>query len=78
MAEERTDAACASASHRKGTLPIPGKQPPMPTYTQTGRLLTFTSPLGADVLLAESLRGAEGISQLFDYEIELLASGDTR
>lgn len=41
--------------------------------TQHDRLLTFTSPLGADVLLAESFRGKEGISELFEFQVELLA-----
>jgi len=35
-------------------------------FAQTQRLLNFTSPLGDDVLLPERLRGAEGISALFD------------
>jgi type VI secretion system secreted protein VgrG len=39
--------------------------------------LNFTSPLGADVLLPEHLSGAEGISELFDYRLELLAETAT-
>jgi type VI secretion system secreted protein VgrG len=46
----------------------------MPSFTQDDRFLKFTSPLGADVLLAESFRGTEGISQLFEFQVELLAS----
>lgn len=49
----------------------------MPSLTQKDRLLKFTSPLGADVLLAESLKGREGISELFAFEVELLAVRDT-
>ena len=49
----------------------------MPTFGQTDRLLNFTSPLGADVLLPERLTGAEGISELFDYQLELLAETST-
>src|ERR1700722_1279065 len=39
----------------------------------TNRLLTFTSPLGANVLLPERLTGTEGISELFNYKLDLLA-----
>jgi type VI secretion system secreted protein VgrG len=44
---------------------------------QTDRLMQFSSPLGKDVLLIESLDGAEGISRLFEYHVELLATVDT-
>jgi type VI secretion system secreted protein VgrG len=40
---------------------------------QADRLMQFTSPLGKDVLLIESLDGAEGISRLFEFQVELLA-----
>lgn len=49
----------------------------MPTFGQTNRLLNFTSPLGADVLLPERLTGMEGISELFDYQLDLLAETAT-
>ena len=49
----------------------------MATFAQTNRLLSFTSPLGANVLLPERLAGSEGVSELFHYEIELLADPDT-
>lgn len=39
--------------------------------------MQFSSPLGKDVLLLESLDGAEGISRLFEYHVELLATVDT-
>ncbi len=42
-------------------------------FAQTSRLLNFTSPLGADVLLPDRLKGVEGISELFDYQLDLLA-----
>ncbi len=45
----------------------------MASLTQTARLLKFTSPLGPDALVIESLEGVEGISRLFDFEAELLA-----
>src|ERR1035438_2181624 len=44
---------------------------------QTDRLMKFSSPLGKDVLLIESLEGAEGISRLFEYHAELLAAAGT-
>jgi type VI secretion system secreted protein VgrG len=43
---------------------------------QTDRILNFTSTLGADVLLPEFLAGAEGISELFYYQVELVAEVD--
>jgi type VI secretion system secreted protein VgrG len=49
----------------------------MPAFGQTNRLLTFTSPLGADVLLPERMTGVEGISKLFRYQLELLAGNRT-
>jgi type VI secretion system secreted protein VgrG len=39
--------------------------------------MQFSSPLGKDVLLIESLEGAEGISRLFEFRVELLAAVDT-
>ena len=41
--------------------------------SQSARLMQFTSPLGQDVLIIESLEGVEGISRLFDFQAELLA-----
>lgn len=49
----------------------------MASLNQAGRLMQFTSPLGKDVLVIESLDGAEGISRLFEFHAELLASADT-
>lgn len=49
----------------------------MGSFAQTNRLLNFTSPLGSDVLLPERLNGSEGISELFHYHVELLATADT-
>lgn len=45
----------------------------MATAKQADRLMQFSSPLGKDVLLIESLDGAEGISRLFEYQVDLLA-----
>lgn len=49
----------------------------MSAFAQTNRLLTFTSPLGKDVLLPENIRGTEGISELFRYEVDLVAKPET-
>jgi type VI secretion system secreted protein VgrG len=45
----------------------------MPGYSQEDRPLILTTPLGKDVLLVTSFRGHESISELFDFEIEMLA-----
>jgi len=45
----------------------------MASLAQTDRILNFTSTLGDDVLLPESLAGFEGISELFYYQVELVA-----
>ena len=50
----------------------------MASLKQTDRLMQFSSPLGKDVLLIESLDGAEGISRLFEYHVELLAAVGTK
>ncbi|HEX3436551.1 MAG TPA: type VI secretion system tip protein TssI/VgrG [Pseudacidobacterium sp.] len=44
---------------------------------QKDRILNFTSPLGTDVLLPEFVAGSEGISELFYYQVELIATTDT-
>lgn len=40
--------------------------------TQEGRLLKFTSPIGEDVLLINKIRATEGLSQLYEIDVELL------
>ncbi|HEX3470149.1 MAG TPA: type VI secretion system tip protein TssI/VgrG [Silvibacterium sp.] len=49
----------------------------MGAFAQDDRLLTFTSPLGKDVLLPEHLAGSEGISELYFYQLDLVATADT-
>ncbi len=49
----------------------------MANLKQTDRLMQFSSPLGKDVLLIESLDGVEGISRLFQFQAELLAAAGT-
>ena len=46
----------------------------MGDFTQANRLLQFDSPLGKDVLLLQELTGHEGISQLFNFTLDLLAA----
>lgn len=42
-------------------------------YTQDNRSIALSTPLGKDVLLLEGYSGREGLSQLFRYELQLLA-----
>jgi len=49
----------------------------MPAFTQAGRPLSVTTPLGADKLLLVGLRAFEGISALFRFELDLLAENGT-
>ncbi|PWC37545.1 type VI secretion system tip protein TssI/VgrG [Azospirillum sp. TSO35-2] len=45
-----------------------------PTISQTGRLLSLTSPLGADALIPVAVEGEEGLSRLFRYTITMISS----
>lgn len=47
---------------------------PSPHFTQESRLLRLTTPLGPDVLLAECVRGEEGLSELFRFKIAALST----
>lgn len=49
----------------------------MSAFGQDERLLTFDSPLGANVLLPEAIAGSAGISELFSYTVDLLATVGT-
>jgi type VI secretion system secreted protein VgrG len=49
----------------------------MSSYTQTNRILSFTSPLGANKLLAMAFAGSEEISELFDFSVDVLAEPET-
>ena len=49
----------------------------MATYTQASRPLTVSTPLGPDDLLVTGLTGREAISQLFRFQLELLAENGT-
>jgi type VI secretion system secreted protein VgrG len=48
----------------------------MPTYTQDNRQIAILTPLGKDVLLLQGFTGREGISELFHFELDLLAEVD--
>jgi type VI secretion system secreted protein VgrG len=50
----------------------------MPSYLQADRLLTVTTPLGPDDLLLVGLVGTEAISQLFQFQLDLIAVQDTK
>jgi type VI secretion system secreted protein VgrG len=45
----------------------------MPSYTQTKRAMGVTTPLGADVLLLRGMTAHEGISTLFELQLDLLS-----
>ena len=47
--------------------------PSVATYTQTDKPMIVTTPLGQDTLLLTDFCGHEGISQLFSFELDLLA-----
>ena len=48
----------------------------MAAYSQANRPLSVTTPLGKDVLLLVGIHGREAISQLFEFQLELLAKKD--
>ena len=43
-------------------------------FTQSTRILKLTTPLGPDVLLAECVRGEEGLSAGFSFKIAALST----
>src|SRR5690349_12789366 len=47
---------------------------PENTWIQGRRLLAIHTSLGKDHLLATSLKGEEGLSELFSYDVEILSS----
>ena len=46
----------------------------MDLYTQAGRPIKVHTPLGPDVLLLVGVRGREAVSELYQFELELLAA----
>ncbi len=49
----------------------------MATYTQANRPLQASTPLGPDTMLLVGLAGAEGLSQLFSFQLDLLVEKQT-
>jgi type VI secretion system secreted protein VgrG len=49
----------------------------MATYIQADRPLSVTTPLGKDALLLIGFQGAESLSRLFSYQLDMLAQNDT-
>lgn len=49
----------------------------MGNYTHAQRLLSFTSPLGKDMLLVDGFRGREAVSALFELELDILSAPQT-
>jgi type VI secretion system secreted protein VgrG len=49
----------------------------MATYTQANRPLKIATPLGSDVLLLTGFSGQESISQLFSFQLSLVAENKT-
>lgn len=50
----------------------------MATYLQADRPLVVSTPLGKDAMLLVGFSGREGISELFHFELDLLAEDDTK
>ena len=46
----------------------------MAVYTQTNRLIAIETPLGKDALLLRGVTGQEGISQLYQFQLDLLST----
>ncbi|MGB7947560.1 MAG: hypothetical protein WCH75_07755 [Candidatus Binatia bacterium] len=41
--------------------------------TRTGQIISITTPLGDGVLLLQKFIGEEGISELFNFQLELVS-----
>src|ERR1700730_16575434 len=50
----------------------------MPTYTQDGRFMAITTPLGKDVLLLDTFSGTEAISELFHFKLGMYAESQSK
>jgi type VI secretion system secreted protein VgrG len=49
----------------------------MPSYVQADRPLRVKTPLGEDTLLLTGISGREAISELFRYQLDLMAENST-
>src|SRR4030095_7243546 len=47
------------------------------SYTQAGRRISISTPLGGDALLLRSFTGVEGISQLFRFDLDLISEKES-
>lgn len=47
------------------------------SYSQEGRLISIDTPLGTDVLLLQSISGHEGISRLFEFDLDLISESES-
>src|SRR5579872_1092756 len=45
----------------------------MSEYTQDNRIIAIQTPLGDNVLLLQTLRGAEGVSKIFTFQLDMLS-----
>src|SRR2546423_409358 len=50
----------------------------MATYTQEGRFMAITTPLGKDALLLDTFSGTEAISHLFHFKLGMYAASDKK
>src|SRR5262249_35024309 len=50
----------------------------MPNYTQANRLMSVNTPLGPDALVLTDFSGQEAISQLFAFNLVLLAENGAK
>jgi type VI secretion system secreted protein VgrG len=46
-------------------------------YTQTNRRIAISTPLGKDALLLRGFSGTEAVSQLFNFDLDLLSENDS-
>ena len=60
----------AEGAGQKSSL---GRQNMADTFTQENRLISIETPLGPDALLLRSFVGAEGISRLFHFHLDLMS-----
>ncbi|SEO09719.1 Rhs element Vgr protein [Duganella sp. CF517] len=44
------------------------------SFTQDTRVLTFSTPIGRDMLLAECFRGEEGLSECYEFKVTALST----
>src|SRR5947209_2415586 len=50
----------------------------MAKFTQDGRFMAITTPLGKGVLLLDTFSGTEAISQLFHFKVGMYAEADRK